>query len=334
MSLPEELKYISPFIQRSQELAQRDPTIAYYAQYYAIQLAITKGPKTEQTTAYLSHLLDSLEHLKSTLGDFKEAITDDLVGYAHVENFALKVFLNADNEDREGKASKKTAKTFVAASVFLEILKTFGELDPEIEAKIKYAKWKAADILKALREGRTPMAGPPGGIEQKDIELDSTAVDSTPAPKDTVTSENAPPSLPTVVRHTTPTISEFPSPPSNFTAPLPSTPTDKDDSMLFDTPPTPPTVPTIMPHVPANTGTNHSIPAPDIAPQPTSLVAGYPPQPTSSPQFISDTSIADAQKNAKWAISALNYDDIPTARLQLLSALNHIGYNQSNNFGF
>jgi vacuolar protein sorting-associated protein VTA1 len=28
------------------------------------------------------------------------------VGYAHIENFALKIFLNADNEDRAGKASK------------------------------------------------------------------------------------------------------------------------------------------------------------------------------------------------------------------------------------
>jgi hypothetical protein len=27
---------------------------------------------------------------------------------------------------------RKTAKTFLAASVFLEILKTFGEIDPEV----------------------------------------------------------------------------------------------------------------------------------------------------------------------------------------------------------
>jgi len=35
-----------------------------------------------------------------------EAITNDTVGYAQVENFALKVFVNADNEDRAGKANK------------------------------------------------------------------------------------------------------------------------------------------------------------------------------------------------------------------------------------
>jgi vacuolar protein sorting-associated protein VTA1 len=67
-----------------------------------------------------------------------EVITDDTIGYAHVENFALKIFLSADNEDREGKASKyrglirKTAKSFLAASIFLELLKIFGELDTDV----------------------------------------------------------------------------------------------------------------------------------------------------------------------------------------------------------
>ena len=35
-----------------------------------------------------------------------EAITNDVVGYAHVENFALKIFVNADNEDRADLSSK------------------------------------------------------------------------------------------------------------------------------------------------------------------------------------------------------------------------------------
>lgn len=32
---------------------------------------------------------------------------------------------------------RKTAKTFLAASVFLEILKTFGELDPEVRSSLQ-----------------------------------------------------------------------------------------------------------------------------------------------------------------------------------------------------
>lgn len=33
----------------------------------------------------------------------------------------------------------------------------------QIEQKQKYAIWKAAEIRKALKEGRKPEAGPPGG---------------------------------------------------------------------------------------------------------------------------------------------------------------------------
>lgn len=33
----------------------------------------------------------------------------------------------------------------------------------QVEQKQKYAIWKAAEIRKALKEGRKPEAGPPGG---------------------------------------------------------------------------------------------------------------------------------------------------------------------------
>lgn len=62
-----------------------------------------------------------------------EEISNDLVGYAHVQNFAMKIFLNADNEDRAGNASLKTAKTFLAASILLQILKSFGEIEEEVQ---------------------------------------------------------------------------------------------------------------------------------------------------------------------------------------------------------
>lgn len=36
------------------------------------------------------------------------------------------------------------------------MLKEWGELDPEIQAKIKYAKWNALRIVKAIKEGKDP----------------------------------------------------------------------------------------------------------------------------------------------------------------------------------
>ncbi len=57
---------------------------------------------------------------------------------------------------------RNTARTFYAAGTFLDILKQFGEPSEDVLEKTRYSKWKAADILKALKEGRTPAPGAPG----------------------------------------------------------------------------------------------------------------------------------------------------------------------------
>ncbi len=51
---------------------------------------------------------------------------------------------------------RQTADTFLAASTFLELLNIWGEPDPEIHAKSKYAKWNAVRIAKAIKEGKDP----------------------------------------------------------------------------------------------------------------------------------------------------------------------------------
>jgi Vta1 like len=42
-----------------------------------------------------------------------------------VENFGLRIFEMADREDRSGKATRGTAKKFLAAANFLELLRVF-----------------------------------------------------------------------------------------------------------------------------------------------------------------------------------------------------------------
>lgn len=61
-----------------------------------------------------------------------DAATSDEAGSAYVENFALKVFVGADNEDRSGKADRNTARKFLAASNFFELLTIFGPLSEEV----------------------------------------------------------------------------------------------------------------------------------------------------------------------------------------------------------
>ncbi|KAI0652112.1 Vta1 like-domain-containing protein [Trametes meyenii] len=186
--VPQELKAIAPFIQRADELSTKDPVISYWSAYYAAQEGIALRAKDANSRGFLLKLLSQLEDMKKTLGA-NDAVHDEPAAAAYLENFALRVFAGADAEDRKGNATRyvppphlclsikdssppptrsNTAKKFVAAANFLELLHTFegdarAVVDiPSIDEKIKYAKWKAADIARAFREGRKPTPGPAG----------------------------------------------------------------------------------------------------------------------------------------------------------------------------
>ncbi|KAL6310127.1 Vta1 like-domain-containing protein [Sparassis latifolia] len=206
--VPAELKSISPFLQRSDELAAKDPVMAYWCAYHAAQLGIALKPKEHPSREFLFALLGVLEQTKKDAGP-NDAIDDESASSAYIENFALKVFAIADNEDRRGNATRGTAKKFLAAANFLELLSIFDKdkadsAESSNDEKIRYAKWKAADIAKAFREGRKPTPGPAGsGQPETDVtpELPSSVSESTPPPP-AITRATAPP----------PHISDLPSP--------------------------------------------------------------------------------------------------------------------------
>ncbi|KIY67210.1 hypothetical protein CYLTODRAFT_353690, partial [Cylindrobasidium torrendii FP15055 ss-10] len=162
--IPPILKPLTSFLQRAEELKSKDPLMAYWCTYYAAQLGITSNSKDASATKFLLQLLETLEAMKREIGP-NDAIDMEAASAAYVENFGIRVFVGADNEDRKGAATRATAKKFIAAANFLEVLQTFPDSEaPEKHAdKIKYAKWKAADIARAFREGRKPTAGPAGG---------------------------------------------------------------------------------------------------------------------------------------------------------------------------
>ncbi|KAF9140200.1 hypothetical protein BGX30_006905 [Mortierella sp. GBA39] len=176
-NVPEALKSITPFLQRAAQLQEREPVVSYYSNYYAAKLAIQKASKDNSCRPFIVELLDVLEKQRKDMGE-NEAITSELVGYAHVENFAIKIFGKADDEDRAGQGSQKTAKNFVAAANFLELLKVFGDIDSEVEEKIKYSKWRAADIVKAIRDGRQPAPPPGANINNNNDQLNQDFVDT------------------------------------------------------------------------------------------------------------------------------------------------------------
>lgn len=51
---------------------------------------------------------------------------------------------------------RQTADTFQAAATFLELINIWGTPDTETQQKIKYAKWNAVRIVKAIKEGKDP----------------------------------------------------------------------------------------------------------------------------------------------------------------------------------
>jgi vacuolar protein sorting-associated protein VTA1 len=84
------------------------------------------------------------------------AVTDDIVGKAYIEQFGLETFQRADNAVRVNKASRQTADTFQAAATFLDLLRIWGAVEPDISEKIKFAKYHALRIAKALKAGEDP----------------------------------------------------------------------------------------------------------------------------------------------------------------------------------
>lgn len=111
-----------------------------------------------------------------------ETVSDDVAAQAHVENYGSRLFDVADGEDRSGNASLKTVKTYLAASQLFESLSVFGEISEEITERTKYAKFRAALIMKAIKSGEKPP------LPENRDPLDSLPV---PPPLD---DESAPPS--------------------------------------------------------------------------------------------------------------------------------------------
>ncbi|KAG6549891.1 hypothetical protein Mapa_008873 [Marchantia paleacea] len=154
-------KVLLPYLQRADELQKHEPLVAYYCRLFAMEAGL-KIPVKERGKTINGLLVSLMSQLEKDKKVVKLSPDDNM----YLEGFALSVFAKADKQDRAGRADLNTAKTFYAASIFFDILHQFGELPPDIEQKKRYATWKAADIRKALSEGRKPIAGPPAGDEQ------------------------------------------------------------------------------------------------------------------------------------------------------------------------
>lgn len=165
---------------------------------------------------------------------------------------------------------------FQIAAQFLEVLSVFGEVGDEIEERIRYAKWKTTDIMKALNEGRVPTPGPPGA-EAPTSDARGGAAEAHSEPQ---ALSNLPSSLPSLT-----------------------------GSYGADQRASPPAAPPV-----------HERPAAAVLTEPLSPV----PPPAAAglgATGCDPVQLAAAERHTRYATSALQFEDVPTAIRELEHAL-------------
>lgn len=297
---------------------------------------------------------------------------------------------------------RQTADTFLAAATFLELLNIWGEVEPEIHTKIKYAKYHALRIVRAIKEGKDPNESNPKTepepeenlptLDPNDPEVQQlegeqgkarqASVEEVPDEQDNVEHDLArqstldhslhPSAQPSAQPSSggTPANGFEPYPRDGFPynvakdTPLDTSATDRNGSVgggyfpevptgvasdpMDITPPVelpgssendfssfpPPNISSDdndlnLPSAPQDF---YTAPPPQQAPPPTASFVPpiHAPQPVpvpvaTGPFKTDDESIAAAQKHAKWAISALNFEDPVTAVRELRAALHSLG---------
>jgi len=180
---PPSLKPIQHFLKLATEHDTRDPVISYWSRLTALQTGLTLDKSSKEALEVLLPLMDWLEKEKTTRQD-NEAITQEVVASAHVENYAMKLFLVADKQDRAANFGKNVVKCFYSAGILFDVMLTFGSLTPEVAHYRKYAKMKAAYIHNCLKNGETPIAGPLAEDEEDDNGEDANKEGETPREED------------------------------------------------------------------------------------------------------------------------------------------------------
>ncbi|KAJ5106139.1 Vacuolar protein sorting-associate Vta1 N-terminal [Penicillium angulare] len=408
-SIPASLRSadIGRFALRATQVEKAKPVIAYWCNFYIVNQIIERGLHTsdDEVKLYTTDLVDKLEQFKVENPD-NETVTDSIAANAYVEQFGLEVFNRAEAAMTANKVTKQTGDTFQAAATFLELCQNWGELEAEIAGRIKFAKYHAIRIAKAIKAGEDPNATNPaqkeeeeeeiGQIESSDVQaFDESVAEQASKPRQ-ASVEEIPDEADRLGRHMAhqssldeslhPSRTSSLPPPTASTPDIPSVPRnapgsppqsmdiDDTNSGGLQLPSTPGTIgkSASIPQLPDTPGSsnNHISPSanafqsfpppssslPGVAPDPASFydpssASAHIPAPAASPPAmpsftpapvvpapvasgphlgpppptVDDNSITLAQKHARWAVSALTFDDVNTAIKELKNSLRYLG---------
>ncbi|KAI9040086.1 uncharacterized protein KD926_008649 [Aspergillus affinis] len=400
-NIPASLKSadIGRFAVRAAQVERVKPVIAYWCNFWIVNQIIEKGLHSDdEVKLYTTNLVDKLETFKEENPD-NDTVADAVAANAYVEEFGLDVFARAEATMRANKVTKKTADTFQAAATFLELCQIWHAPEPELAVKIKFAKYHALRIVKAIKAGEDPNATNPvleeDNLEPKEDDPEVQAIVQSLPPADPEnlpgqqqpSVEEAPDESSAQPSGSTPTLPQVPTAFADnrsieHNAPSPGMDVDSDQGAPLNLPSAPDTfassasAPT-LPDTPTQIGRHHSsgdpnafqsFPPPSSSPDrspagtpfdanafynpnrsppppaqpspgPLPVVSRPTPQPMSSAAHIpvastpnsanapavDDNAIAQAQKHARWAVSALTFDDVNTAIKELKNSLKQLG---------
>lgn len=331
--VPAEIKkLIGPFIKRGKEMNEIQPLISYFCYLYSAQLIISSKThlESEEVAKYIEILLNKIEDNKKTIGSLtpklNEILLDKTKSFKLVLSFSLSIFNKSVNEINNHAASKNTVVSFMAFLNFIEVLNLWPDLkllpENDLSKQIKYAKFHSNRILKAIKSN----ADPNDYITNDDeTEISDFLSPSDEKKDDTVRSDT--------ISDTDSTVPTLPEPPSEIkgeinlpTAPvlikgnkndlgLPSAPSNLSSSSesIEIVKPVLPEKPKIVTNIAKRQDKKIAVPVVDES----KVLSREDVENFWSKEEI----ISSAQRKAKFAISALNYDDIETAIIELQSAL-------------
>ena len=240
-----------------------------------------------------------------------EAIRNDIVAQAHLENVALKLFRYADENDRASNFDPKIRRSFYNAGLLFDVLASFKEeMDDSLINMRKYAKWKAAYLFNCEKTGEAPV---PGGFNQdKQEETSFQPPPSQPqAPKQT--GLDPPPPHPTVADlgfgpaggH----VSGYPTDQGGYHGNQPTQFPGYPQQQNFG----------YQPQVPAQQHQPTPPPRPSV--QPANISNFQPPTNATAASGLKLEDFIEARKYCKYALSALDYEDAPTAIENMLKSM-------------
>ena len=169
MNIPAVLKPYKHYLLQAMQLGKLQQPDAELMSIYCLSAFVMKSyPKVgndAELKQLIIELMDDIETKKKS--DLASELFEEWKKKEpeFIKRFATTIWKRADNTDRAGKATRQTAKAFFASSIFFQCLDQYDcpEDVEEVAPLVKYAKFKTSQILKAIKEGRQPTPGPPGG---------------------------------------------------------------------------------------------------------------------------------------------------------------------------